>query len=132
MTKFFGFTATLAFAGICSAAYAHGVGGTSMPGATYTVPRGTISGPVVINNPTFPVPTTSVVNNGTIHGGASPGITVTGPTPTTVTNNGAITSTTKGITVTGDTSSRIVNTGTISVQSTGTSSASATGVSQGN
>ena len=102
--------------------------GAATPGMTFTIPRGTVSGPVVINNPTTPLPTTTVVNNGTVAGGTNPGITVTGPTPTTVTNNGAITSTTKGITVSGSPSSTVVNSGTIVVKS---SSGSATGVSQG-
>jgi hypothetical protein len=107
-----------------------GMGPKFTPTSTFIIPTGTTSGPVTINNPTTP-PTTAVINNGTVNGGTSPGITITGPTPTTVTNNGLITSDSKGITISGA-SSTVVNAGTISVQSTGTSSAHATGISQGN
>jgi hypothetical protein len=125
----------------CSGAFAHGAGwptfgsqvrmfgSPKFSGGTLVIPKGTTSGPVTVTNP----PTTQVINNGTVNGGASPGITVTGPgpTPTTVTNNGIITSDSTGITISGD-SSNVVNSGTISVQSKGTSSATATGISQGN
>jgi len=102
--------------------------GAATPGMTFTIPSGAVSGPVVIHNPTAPLPTTTIVNNGTVVGGTSPGITVTGSTPTTVINNGAITSATTGVTVSGSSSSTIVNSGTITVKST---SGTATGVSQG-
>jgi hypothetical protein len=116
-------------------AFAHGMGGMGASpmaaGMTYTVPKGTTSGPVSIHNPTTPLPTTTIINNGTVAGGPSAGITVTGPTPTTVINNGAVTSDTTGITVSGSSSSDVVNSGTIVAHSSSTSSATATGVSQG-
>jgi hypothetical protein len=93
------------------------------------IPKNTNSGPITVNNPTSP-PTTGIVNHGTITGGSSAGITVTGPIPVTIVNTGTITSSTVGITVTGS-SSTITNTGTISVTSSGGSSSSAVGISMG-
>ena len=74
------------------------------------------------------------VNNGTISGGSSPGITATGlpgsPAPTII-NNGTITSNTVGVSVSGGSSSTVINKGTISATgSTTNGSANATGVSQ--
>lgn len=110
------------------------IGAAHAGGHTFSVGRGQTVGPVVINNPTAPVPTTGVLNNGTIKGGASTGVTITGPTPTTIVNNGTITSNTRGVSVSGSSSSTIVNTGTIQVgtPSTGSSASStvATGISQ--
>jgi len=94
------------------------------------IPHGTTSGPVVVNNPTVPTPTTGIFNHGTITGGTSPGITVTGPVPVTIVNTGTITSNTVGITVTGSSSS-ITNTGSIVVTSGGGGSSSAVGISMG-
>lgn len=109
-------------------------GGAAQAGHTFSVGHGQTVGPVVISNPTAPLPTTGVVNNGTINGGTSTGVTISGPTPTTIVNNGAITSSTRGISVSGSSSSSIVNTGTIQVgtSSTGSSASSSvgTGISQ--
>jgi hypothetical protein len=96
---------------------------------TIVIPKGTTSGPIVVNNPTAP-PTTGVTNHGTINGGSSPGITITGPTPVTVVNTGSITSSTQGITISGSSSS-VTNTGTIVVTSTSTGKSSSVGISQG-
>jgi len=114
----------------------HGAGGfgahpMGIGGATLTIPRGTTSGPVTVNNPTSPTPTTTIINNGNVQGGSQPGISITGPTPTTTINNGSITSSTQGVSVSGA-SSNIQNNGSITVKSTSSGSASATGISQGN
>jgi hypothetical protein len=74
-------------------------------------------------------PYTGVINKGDIHGGSSPGLTVTGTAARSVTNYGTITGTT-GLSVSGSSSSVITNTGTISGVSTSGTSALAVGVSQ--
>jgi hypothetical protein len=108
-------------------AVAIAIASSAQAGHFIVIPHGTNSGPVTVNNPTTPV-TTGVVNHGTITGGSSPGITVTGPIPVTIVNTGTITSNTTGILVTGS-SSTVKNTGSIIVTSSGTSNASAVGIS---
>jgi hypothetical protein len=121
--------ASVALALGCSGAFARGGSFAPSNEGTFIVPHGTTSGPVTINNPTSPVPTTRVINNGTIAGGTKTGLTITGPTPTTVSNNGVITSNMEGISISGSPSA-IFNTGTISARDISTGTATATGISQ--
>jgi len=95
-------------------------------GSTYTIPAGSTVGPQVVG-----APYTAVVNNGTINGGTSTGLT-TVPTVTSVTNNGTITSSTLGVSMTGSPTATLTNTGEILVSNTAvganTATASATGI----
>jgi hypothetical protein len=82
-----------------------------------------VNGPVVVTTPY-----TGVSNSGTVNGGSSTGLTVSGTAAKSVTNSGTITGST-GISVTGSGSSTVVNTGTISATS---SSGRAVGISMSN
>jgi len=72
---------------------------------------------------------TGVLNTGTINGGTSTGLTVTGTPTRSVTNTGRISGST-GVLITGTSSSTFTNTGTVLGTGTGTTSATAVGVSQ--
>jgi hypothetical protein len=111
-------------------AFALALGCSSALAKTYHNPHGSTVGPVVIANPTSPTPTDTIINDGTIAGGPSTALTITGSTPTTTTNNGTITSNTRGVSVSGASSS-ISNNGSIIVKNVSTGTASATGISQG-
>ncbi len=81
------------------------------------LPAGAFASPLVLTGFHGPItitpPTHTVINKGTVTGGSSPGITVTGTTSTTIVNKGTISGST-GITVSGTTGSvTIVNHGTI-------------------
>ena len=82
------------------------------------------NGPITINQSN-----TTVYNRGTISGGGSTGLTVKGSNNTVV-NSGTISGTT-GVSMSGGSSS-FTNNGTVRASSTGGSSSSAVGVSQGN
>ncbi|MGB8363690.1 MAG: hypothetical protein ACLQUZ_12755 [Rhizomicrobium sp.] len=110
-----------------TAALVVGYSSAGVAGGTVTIPHGSTVGPQIISGPS----TTALINNGTIHGGTSPGVTATGSPSPTITNNGTITSNTVGVSVSGSSSSTVVNKGTIGVtNSTTDGSANATGVSE--
>ena len=83
------------------------------PVSNINIPTGHTVGPQTLNFGGV------LVNNGTIAGGTSSGVTSTAPGPVTITNNGTITSSTNGITTAGN--STIVNNGTITVSNSTTS-----------
>lgn len=96
--------------GLSTGAAAHpGLAGVNIPaGTTVTTTRNLPGGG-------------TLVNDGTITTGNSPGVTSTGPGPVNITNNGTITSNTTGVRTSGNSSSALTNNGTISVGSTVTS-----------